>query len=517
MRALAARTLLACVVLSASPVAAQFTYDPAGDLEGTEPGRVDMHVYAPGIRFPIESGPAFANSQIYGHGGYMGPGGGECDGANFAYPWHDNYCETRSWDMPLCPTGMGHQGQDIRAASCTGGVHPTVAVADGTITNIGSYSVYLTTADGTRFDYLHMSHLLVSVGDTVRRGQPIGMVDNQFGGESTTHHLHFNIRQSVSGVGSVYVPPYMSLVQAYATLVGGGEPTMPPVTTGPRLMAEYVHQSFPLSSEPFPLAPGATFAGYIEMRNRGSETWQPGVTFLRTTEPRDAASALAGPDWLSASEPASVDRTVAPGATGRFAFTVQAPASAGDYAQFFGIYHESLGWFGDDGGPIDRWIELRVTVEPVSSTDPDLDGDGAPASRDCDETRADVYPGAPELCGDGVDQNCDGTDEACVVPDGDAGASAGDDAGAPGEADASTTTGGSRGGRVSSGCGCRAAGEPAPWGALWLVALVLVLAARRRRRAAPRATAPRARPASAPGSRRSARRRGLRRARHRNT
>ena len=100
-------------------------------------------------------------------------------------------------------------------------------VTDGTITNVGSYSVYLTASDGTRFDYLHMSGVRVGVGDTVRRGDVMGMVDNEFGGSSTTTHLHFNIRQSVSGVGTVYVPTYMSLVRAYETLVGGG--TVPPL------------------------------------------------------------------------------------------------------------------------------------------------------------------------------------------------------------------------------------------------------------------------------------------------
>src|SRR5205085_1701751 len=83
---------------------------------------------------------------------------------------HDDYCEKRDWDMPLCPGGTGHQGQDIRAASCKKGVHAAVAAADGTITSVGNYSVYLTAADGTRFDYLHMQDVAVEVGDKVKRG-----------------------------------------------------------------------------------------------------------------------------------------------------------------------------------------------------------------------------------------------------------------------------------------------------------------------------------------------------------
>ncbi len=199
-----------------------FTYAPPGSLvNGSGSGRVDKRVFAPGMRFPLESGPAYANSQVWGHGGGSGPRNtSQCDKENFSYPWRDNYCETRTWSMPLCPSGNGHQGQDIRAATCEKGVHWAVAVADGTITNIGSYSVYLTASDGTRFDYLHMQDLLVKEGQKVRRGDRMGKVSNEFGGESTTVHLHFNIRQNVAGVGLVYVPTYLSLVESYETLLG---------------------------------------------------------------------------------------------------------------------------------------------------------------------------------------------------------------------------------------------------------------------------------------------------------
>jgi MYXO-CTERM domain-containing protein len=222
--------LVACTALgvlagtlaaSRSARAQEFSYAPPGELvPGSGTGRKDDKVYAPTMRFPIESGPAFANSQVWGVGGSEGPAGGQCDEANFSYPWHDNYCETRSWDMPLCPSGTGHQGQDIRAATCDKNVHWAIAVEDGTVTNVGSYSVYITTADGTRFDYLHMGSVQVAVGDTVKKGDHVGKVSNEFGGTSTTVHLHFNIRQNVDGVGTVYVPTYMSLITAYQTLIG---------------------------------------------------------------------------------------------------------------------------------------------------------------------------------------------------------------------------------------------------------------------------------------------------------
>lgn len=215
---------VAALLLGLAPAAAwaqEFTYNPPGQLTaGSGTGRFDENVYVPGMRFPIESAPAFANSQVWGHGGGSGPGGGQCDVENFSYPWWDNYCETRSWDMPLCPSGTGHQGQDIRASTCDNNVHWVVAAESGTVTSIGSYSVYITSADGTRFDYLHMGSVQVSEGQSVTKGAHIGKVSNAFGGTPTTVHLHFNLRQSVAGVGTVYVPPYLSLVTSYQALVG---------------------------------------------------------------------------------------------------------------------------------------------------------------------------------------------------------------------------------------------------------------------------------------------------------
>lgn len=216
---------------------APFTYDPPGKLaSGSGTGRDDAKVYAPGLRFPLESGPAYANSQVWGHGGGSGPKNtSQCDKANFSYPWRDTYCESRSWEMPLCPSGKGHQGQDVRGPTCEKGVHWVVAVSDGKITNVGTYSVYLTTDDGTRFDYLHMSNVAVKEGDEVERGQRIGKVSNQFGGTPTTVHLHFNIKQNVAGVGMVFMPPYASLIESYDALMNPKPPVAdaapPPTAT----------------------------------------------------------------------------------------------------------------------------------------------------------------------------------------------------------------------------------------------------------------------------------------------
>lgn len=49
-----------------------------------------------------------------------------------------------------------------------------------------------------------------------------------------------------------------------------------------------------------------------------------------------------------------------------------------------------------------------VSEEVVRPEDGDLDGYG---EDDCDDANPDIYPGAQETAGDGVDSNCDGEDD----------------------------------------------------------------------------------------------------------
>ncbi len=223
------RRALCLVALGAGAAHAQeFRYAPPGDLvPGSGRGRADERVYVPDMRFPIEAAPAFANSQVWGRGGSRGGGGRQCDAVNYSYPWRDDYCESREWEMPLCPSGTGHQGQDIRPSTCEDRRWWAVAADAGTITSIGTYSVTLVTADGTRHRYLHMDPASVAVreGQRVQRGARLGLISDAFGDSSTTIHLHYDLVQNVEGFGNVYVPPYMSLVRSYEALLG--QPAVP--------------------------------------------------------------------------------------------------------------------------------------------------------------------------------------------------------------------------------------------------------------------------------------------------
>jgi hypothetical protein len=167
------------------------------------------------------------NSQIwgYGGGGWNGKGaagGSENDPRNFdPMKQRDNYCEVRSWDMPLCPGGAGHQGQDIRPPSWKDNYWEAVAAEDGTIVNVTTNTtVQLKTADGTDYYYLHMhpKSITVKTGAKVKQGQVLGKVSRYMGGKvGTSLHLHLQVRQRVQ-VGSktlqVYVPTFPSLIAA---------------------------------------------------------------------------------------------------------------------------------------------------------------------------------------------------------------------------------------------------------------------------------------------------------------
>lgn len=223
-----------------------FSYFTPGHLiPGSGTGANDREtVFSPEMRFPIKSDPAYLQSQVWSFGGGV-KGGDQCDPRNYEYPWRDNFCETRSANRnsPYCPVARIHQGQDIRVGTAEGcnqmrrtaaadrAMYDVVAVEDGVIQSIGTYTVTLR-AGPRIYKYMHMNMraLQVSEGDTVTKGQKLGYVSNDFGGTPTTFHLHFEMLQNTAESGWVHVPPYTSLEAAYERRENGiGEKVEPNV------------------------------------------------------------------------------------------------------------------------------------------------------------------------------------------------------------------------------------------------------------------------------------------------
>jgi N-acetylmuramoyl-L-alanine amidase len=167
---------------------------------------------------------------------------------------------------------------------------------------------------------------------------------------------------------------------------------------------------------------------WIDARNDGSRDWTPGGTFLAPL-PRDASAPYAGSGWPSATRAATPPATVGPGDTARFAFTLRGDA-LGAGAVSFALLQEGVTWFADapyGGGPAEGAVTVSFEVVPPEQPDDAPDTD-------------------------------------------DGGGAGGEMAALPGEPFA-----------LAAGCGCAAAQPDPPFGAVGLIALTTLAAARRRR------------------------------------
>jgi len=242
--------ILLSVALIVAATAAQaqqdFKYHAPGSLQpaSSGQGRADRTIYVRDLLFPIEvaaNQSVVMNSQVYRPGGMYGGSGGQCSAQNYSPPWVDNYCERRSWHMPLCPAGVGHQGNDIRPVACKDNQSRVVAAEDGVIIDTDTYvsMVKLRGNSGNVYRYLHVhpSSFMVSPGDRVTRGTPLARISNLMNGKNqTTFHLHFDIQmrlRSGNGAAVVFVPPYTSLIVAYRKLRG-----LPPLDNNGKLDAD---------------------------------------------------------------------------------------------------------------------------------------------------------------------------------------------------------------------------------------------------------------------------------------
>lgn len=89
---------------------------------------------------------------------------------------------------------------------------------------------------------------------------------------------------------------------------------------------------------------------------------------------------------------------------------------AGNTLQYSAI-RTNAGNTSGGGTIIDQLTIQRPGPDPCDSPmDPDGDMDGYPASMDCDDTNPMINPGAAEICGNTVDEDCDGTAQDCPEP-----------------------------------------------------------------------------------------------------
>jgi hypothetical protein len=318
-----------------------FTFLGPGDIiAGTgfkgKGGRADYTVYST-MRFPLLNAPAYANSQSFMNLGncdstgrvsvgmigrvasYRCRIGGatllkdEGAAGNYAYPWRDNFCEHRYFDVGQCPGGFGHQGQDIRPGSCKqrfvgGGCEPyqhdVVAVREGMVLRSpGQMPVNLfvnAPDEHIRFRYLHMfpkqlDEEGVYSGRNLKQGEAFGKVGSFFQRErATTYHLHFDM-QVPTKYGWVFVNPYMTLVAAYERLIGGRGTEVkeePQIAVAPGSAAMVPAGTTPPGFEP--LIPTSR-AGQIAIQSEGEDRIESPSHGPSDQAAPDAANGVASP------------------------------------------------------------------------------------------------------------------------------------------------------------------------------------------------------------------------------
>jgi hypothetical protein len=245
-----------------------FTYRPSGDLIANsgyhrQTGRADFNAYSQ-LRFPLEKAPAFVRSQSFARRDKSD----QPQGRTPSYPWRDNFCESRSFGVGQCPTGFGHQGEDIRPRPCPPGgqsqvqaqegqegvqervqehcdpkQQAVVAVRDAVVIRSPKQQAATlqinTRNEHIRFRYMHMNPSAMDAdgvlnGRVVAEGEKIGVVSNYLDHPNgTTRHLHFDV-QVFTRDGWLWVNPYVTLISAYERLIRGrGREIGPEIAASP--------------------------------------------------------------------------------------------------------------------------------------------------------------------------------------------------------------------------------------------------------------------------------------------
>src|SRR5207244_10227929 len=166
---------------------------PTGDIVARsgsrrQSGHADLPAYSQ-IRFPLVRTPVAIRSQQFSRRDKTGLVAG-------AYPWRDNFCEDRSFNVGQCASGFGHQGQDIRprpcaaeesAEACDNRRQAVVAVRDAVVIRAPKQQAATlqinTRTEHIRFRYMHMNPSAMDAdgllnGRSVIEGENIGVVSN---------------------------------------------------------------------------------------------------------------------------------------------------------------------------------------------------------------------------------------------------------------------------------------------------------------------------------------------------
>jgi hypothetical protein len=234
-----------------------FTYRPSGDIIAKsglrkQGGRADLIAYSQ-IRFPLEKPIAFIHSQEFRNRRSGDKPPDELAGGNTSYPWRDNFCEARSFNVGQCPSGFGHQGEDIRPAPCPPNIEgaercdpkqqAVVAVRDAVVIRAPKQQAVTlqinTSTEHVRFRYMHMNPAALDAdgvlnGRSVDEGEKIGVVSNYLDHPNgTSRHLHFDV-QIFTRDGWIWVNPYVTLISAYERLIRGrGREIGPEIAAAP--------------------------------------------------------------------------------------------------------------------------------------------------------------------------------------------------------------------------------------------------------------------------------------------
>ncbi len=174
---------------------------------------------------------------------------------------------------------------------------------------------------------------------------------------------------------------------------------------------------------------GMTWAPFVRVNSdpagNGLDQWLPSmsvddvsgeITIIFKDRRNDPANFLAE-TWVARSKDCGLtwsDCVLSdPGPLPPFSSYATSALWVGDY---LGIDAAKAGWaygFNDtrNGGDNDVFFDKYCL--------PDLDGDGYDQSVDCDDTNPSINPGAFDIPGDGIDQNCDGVDAVMCYTDAD--------------------------------------------------------------------------------------------------